>query len=44
MNRIIFGNNAGNYTTTYSGVKTNLTLYLVNFHAGSLNQDPPDVR
>jgi hypothetical protein len=34
MNRVMFGNNDGKYTTTYCGVKTNLTPYLVCFHAG----------
>jgi len=39
MNRVIFGNNVGKYTTTYSGVKTNLTPYLVCFHAGLMALD-----
>jgi len=33
MNRVLFGNNVGKYTTTYCGVKTNLAPYLVWFHA-----------
>ena len=39
MNRVIFGNNVGKYTTTYCGVKTNLTPYLVCFHAGLMALD-----
>jgi hypothetical protein len=39
MNRVIFGNNGGKYTTTYCGVKANLTPYLVCFHAGLIAQD-----
>jgi hypothetical protein len=40
MNRAIFGNNEGNYTTTYCGVKANLTPHLVCFHAGFMIRAP----
>jgi len=33
MNRVMFGNYVGKYTTTYSRVKANLTPYLVCFYA-----------
>ena len=39
MNRAIFGNNEGKYTTTYCGVKTKLTPHLVCFHAGLMEPD-----
>jgi hypothetical protein len=38
MNRVMFGNNDGKYTTTYCGVKTKVTPYLVCLHAGFLIQ------